>query len=402
MPVVPLSSARSPGRHGASNEQTRRHNLSIVLTALHQHGAQPRANLTARSGLNRSTTAALVAELAARGLVFETDPGKAGQVGRPSPTVHPDPSNVAFAVNPEVDAITVGVVALGGRVVRRVRHPTTQTASVDEAIQIIVAIIERLRIELGASVRVAGIGVAIPGLVRSGDGVVRFAPHLGWRDAPFAQLLADATGERVAVGNDASLGAVAEKIFGAGRGMSDIVYLNGGASGIGGGVIAGGTLLRGAGGYAGEFGHIRVVGGAASRDRAEEGSLEAAVNRADLLRALCLETADADELDGALAASTDSAVIALVRRQLDYLSIALRNAVNVLNPQVVVLGGFLASIFQVDPAYLRERVAEQSLAPAVECVTITCALLGSDLLMIGAAELAFAGLLSDPVGTIGR
>lgn len=397
---MPLSSERPQGG-GASNEQTRRHNLSIVLTALHQHGAQPRASLTARSGLNRSTTAALVAELAARGLAFETEPDQTRQVGRPSPTVHPDPSNVAFAVNPEVDAITAGVVALGGRVVHRMRHATTRPASVGEAIEISAALIDSLRADLGAGARVAGIGVAVPGLVRSGDGLVRLAPHLGWTDAPFAQLLADATGERVTAGNDASLGATAEKIFGAGRGMSDIVYLNGGASGIGGGVIAGGALLRGAGGYAGEFGHIRVGGGAHSPDP-QNGSLEDAVNRADLLRALGLEAADADELEAALAASSDPAVIALVRRQLDSLSIALRNAVNVLNPQVIVLGGFLASIFQTDPDYLRGRVAEQSLAASFECVTITRARLGSDLLMIGAAELAFAGLLSDPVGTIGR
>ena len=74
---------------------------------------------------------------------------------------------------------------------------------------------------------------------------------------------ASATSSRRAIGlptvvdNDASLGAVAEHLFGAGRGVDDIVYLNGGASGIGGGLIVHGRLVGGAGGYAGEFGQNR-------------------------------------------------------------------------------------------------------------------------------------------------
>jgi predicted NBD/HSP70 family sugar kinase len=122
------------------------------------------------------------------------------------------------------------------------------------------------------------------------------------------------------------------------------------------------------------------------------------VNRTDLLTALGLATADPDELETALLASTDPAVTALVHRQLEFLSTSLRNAVNVLNPQVIVLGGFLASIFTVDPGFLRERVAAQSLRVSYEGVEITTAQLGSDLLMIGAAELAFAPLLTDPAG----
>jgi predicted NBD/HSP70 family sugar kinase len=191
---------------------------------------------------------------------------------------------------------------------------------------------------------------------------------------------------------------MAELIFGAGRGRSELIYLNGGASGIGGGVIAGGRPISGAGGFAGEFGHIRVDSEGSTYDDPESGSLESAVNRAALLSALGRVSADADELEAALLASTDPDVAALVHRQLEFLSTALRNAVNVLNPQVIVLGGFLASIFLVDPEFLRERVAMQSLRVSYDGVEITTAQLGSDLLMIGAAELAFARLLADPAG----
>ncbi len=386
------------GGSGASSDQTRRHNLSTVLTALHHDGSQPRSQLTARTGLNRSTIAALVSELSALGLAFESEPGPATSVGRPSPTVHSDPRVLGVAVNPEVDAITVGLVRLGGTVVERVRIDTEAAPGVEDAVRLSAQAIDRLRAQHGDA-RIVGVGVAVPGLVRAADGLVRLAPHLGWVDEPIAARLAEATGLPVQAANDASLGAMAEKLFGAGRGMSDLVYLNGGASGIGGGIIVGGVPLGGAEGYAGEFGHIRVNSTAGRSDDPEEGALEAEVSRAALLRALGLPSADEDELEAALLASDDPAVTALVHAQLEFLSTSLRNAVNVLNPQVIVLGGFLASILARDPDFLTERVAEQSLRAPFECVRITRAQLGSDLLMIGAAELAFAAVLADPART---
>jgi predicted NBD/HSP70 family sugar kinase len=185
-----------------------------------------------------------------------------------------------------------------------------------------------------------------------------------------------------------------EHIFGAGRGLGDIMYLNGGPSGIGGGVIANGALLGGRSGYAGEFGHTRDIGGAESAPPSP--TLESLVNRSDLLAALGITAASADELEMLLLESRDPAVTELVHRQLRYLGSALGDSINILNPQRVVLGGFLATILQKDPEYLDERVAAHALAAAYEDVTITRAGLGSDLLMIGAAELTFAALLADP------
>ena len=391
-PLVPRGS-------GARNDVTRRHNLSTVLTLLHHEGVQPRSQLTSRTGLNRSTIGALVQELTELGLAFESEPDPTRQVGRPSPMVQADPKVVAFAANPEVDAITVGVVGLGGDVLKSIRYETEEPPSVREYVGISSAIIEGLRGEFEAAGMIAGIGAAVPGLVRANDGLVRWAPHLDWHDEPVAQLLAEATQLRVVAGNNATVGASAEHVFGAGRGVSNLVYLNGGASGIGGAIIANGMSLGGSGGYAGEFGHVRVDSSAGA-GAGRVGSLESEGDRAELMTALGLTVADADAFDQALAASTDPAVREIVHRQLAYLSTALRNAVNVLNPEVIVLGGFLASIFDFDPELLVEHVRRQSLAPSFEGVSITTATLRSDLLVIGAAELAFAALLADPSGVV--
>ena len=378
---------------GATSEQLRQHNLSEVLGILHQEGPTPRSQLTSRTGLNRSTIATLVGELVERGLAFEVDPTENKQVGRPSPIVHVDPRTVAIAINPEVDAISAAVVGLDGSITGRVRIETSTIPTAEEAVATTAAIIAKMRAELSTS-SVIGVGVAVPGLVRASDGLVRNAPHLNWIDAAFGSMLAEATGLTVSVGNDASLGAMAEKLFGAGRGVDDLVYLNGGASGIGGGIIAGGRLLPGARGYAGEFGHVRVNSTSGSYDDLESGSLESEVNRAQLLAALGLASADADQLEAALLASTDAAVSALVHRQLEFLSTSLRNIVNVFNPEIIVLGGFLAAILSVDPDFLVARVRAQTLPASFEDLTIRPAELGSDLLFIGAAELAFENLLA--------
>jgi predicted NBD/HSP70 family sugar kinase len=239
----------------------------------------------------------------------------------------------------------------------------------------------------------------VPGLVRESDGLVRLAPHLGWVDEPLATMLAEATGYPVVAANDASLGALAESTFGAGRDVSDLIYLNGGASGIGGGVIVGGVSLAGIAGYAGELGHTLVNSAGVICNCGARGCLETEVARAPLLRLVGLTEADGDELEVALIASRSPAVLTEVERQLDYLAVTLRNAINVFNPQLIVLGGFLGSLYAVAPAYLDQKLAHQPLLAAREGVTIRRTELASDLLMIGAAELAFESLLSDPASS---
>jgi predicted NBD/HSP70 family sugar kinase len=383
---------------GNNYEDVRRHNLSAILRLVHRDGTALRSELTRRTGLNRSTTGALVAELVGLGLVEERGPDTRSQVGRPSTIVAVSDDVVAFAVNPEIDAVTIGMVGLDGSVHRRMRRQTEHSPSVAEAVDIASEAITELRRELGAGRRIAGIGVAVPGIVRAQDGLVRLAPHLGWVDEPVAERLAQATGHPVYAANDASLGAMAERYFGAGKGITDLIYLNGGASGIGGGLVIGGAAVGGISGYAGEFGHTRVSTSHRTDSAGISGTLEAEVTRSGLLAALGLHAADPDELERALLTSHAPAVRAEVGRQLDYLAVTLGGAINVLNPQLVVLGGFLASLHAADPERLLAGVKAAALPAHFAGVEVCAAELGSNLLMIGAAELAFEPLLGDPGG----
>lgn len=381
---------------GNSSDDLRRHNLSLVLELVHRNRGISRSQLTKQTGLNRSTIAALVAELVTLLLVTEVGPDSANQVGRPSPIVQPATGTVAIAVNPEIDAVTIAIVRLGGVVVSRVRHAVDHPVTVREAVEITASVIARMRDGIDLQYRMLGIGAAIPGLVRTRDGLVRLAPHLGWHDEPFAELLAEATGMPVVAANDAHLGSRAESIFGAARHIRDLVYLNGGASGIGGGIVSGAQPLGGAAGYAGELGHTLVNSVGAACHCGATGCLETEVQRERLLALVGLADADSDDLEVALRASTDPAVKVEVCRQLDFLGVALRNAINMLNPRLIVLGGFLAALYAVEPAHLDALLATQPLPAARESVTVVPSQLGSHLLLVGAAELVFERLIADP------
>jgi len=396
-------SPRAPGDVRGNNlDVVRRHNLSIVLGLVHAEGSVSRAELTRRTALNRSTIAALVAELVQLGLVLETEPDATNQVGRPSLVIVPSDKLVAISVYPELDAVTIGLVALGHRVLRTVRYDNVRIPSAREVVNIVGAVVAGMRGELDERFRVAGIGVAVPGLVGVTDGIVSLAPHLDWHDEPLADMLREATGYPVWAANDATAGAIAEARFGSGRGVDDLIYLNGGASGIGGGVVSSGTLLGGASGFAGELGHTLVNSEGELCHCGATGCLETEVRRAPLLAALGLEPGQAASLDETLAtawaAGPSPELKELVERQLRFLGIALAGFTNMFNPRLIVLGGFLGSLLGVAGGSLIEAVRGRAIIGSRDNVEITRSTFGANLLMIGAAELALAGVLADPAG----
>lgn len=376
-------------------EGVRRTNLAEVLRLVHHRGPRSRAVITAETGLNRSTVSDLVSRLVDAGLVREHDPDPTRRVGRPSPIVAPSGDVVAIGVNPEIDAVEIGAVSLGGAVRVRTRIPTA-TPDIGEVVEIVTRVVAGWRTAELAGCRLVGAGVAVPGLVRTEDRLVRFAPHLRWRDTDIAGPLSDALGMPVVVGNDASYGARAERLFGAAREHQDVVYLNGGASGIGGGLILHGELIGGAGGYAGEWGQTSASITRASDRRVVGGVLEDEVNRARLVEATGLSAPDDAELDNALMTSAHAADE--TSRQRRILAATLSNAVNVLNPSMIVLGGFLGSLRDIDQSAFDAEVRARALAASAERLQLASAALGADRLLIGSADAAMEQLLSDPLG----
>ena len=384
---------------GSNLDGLRTHNLSAILTQIHHDHPLSRSDLAAATGLNRSTITILVKDLIDRGLVVESNgagEGSKKSAGRPRMSLHPSDRVVAIAVNPEVDAITVGVVRLGGRVERIIRYETDEPPTMRRAVKITTAIIEGIQAMLPSDSRIVGIGVAVPGLTNAIDGSVALAPHLGWRQEPLASTLSEETGLPVWAANDAHLGVLGETVFGRGTHVGNILYLNGGASGIGGGVMSGGMPLKGATGFAGELGHFRIRSDGKRDSAGLQGTLESEVTRDDLLRSLGLESRDFLKLDAALTTPRTDIAQQEINRQVHALGTALGSMVTIFNPELIVLGGFLGSLLDAEPERLRHLVAQESLTPQYAVVEIVRPELLENVLLVGAAELAFGALLRDP------
>ena len=389
---------QGPKTLGQNRDDVRQHNLSALLRMIHQAGTVSRSQLTTSSGLNRSTISDLVSELGDLGLVYETEASATG-VGRPSLQVSASDQVVAFAVNTDVDAVTVGVVTLSGDVIAKKRYPTANQPTAEKAAAIAAKLINELRADLKSGTRIVGVGVAVPGQVRVVDGVIRLAPHLNWIEIPFGPMLSQLTGLPVYVDNDASLGCVAERIYGNAKGFTDVVFLFAGSGGIGGGVVVDGVQLRGAAGYAGELGHVRISDTSVQDYSGLQGTLESLVRRDDLLDVFKLYAATDDELLVEISRTQTAKAVKLIESQIDNLAAALGNFVNIFNPQVIILGGFIAGLFTRDSERLITGLRSNSLAAANERVIIREGGLGSNLLMIGAALLPFNELTANPSTT---
>jgi len=389
---------------GVAAEELRRHNLAVVLESLHLHGPLSRSELTATTGLNRSTIADLIGELTNLGLVAEGPAVTPSGPGRPSPMVSTRPQGaVVLSLELSVDSVAVATVGLGGHVYRQERVPRPRGESPAQTIRVVAGLSGELLADLPADSSLTGVGVGVAGVTRRSDGFVQLAPNLGWRNVPLGEMLAAALGlnDPVHVANEADLGALAEYRRGVGAGVHHLIYISGEA-GIGAGIIHDGKPMLGASGYAGEAGHTLInPDGLACRCGAT-GCWETEAGEAALARRAGIQAGVTGlELMDTIVARADAGE----QKTLDalgeigrWLGLGIGNLINVFNPQLVVLGGFYHPLFP----FLEKAVFDGARLGALDApgdmADIVASGLGSDAPLFGAAELAISDVIADPAG----
>jgi predicted NBD/HSP70 family sugar kinase len=388
----------------ATQDEVRRHNLGTLLRHVHVQGVLSRADLTTLIGLNRSTVKGLTEDLVGAGLLRESAPVGKGGAGRPSINVEPESELVhVLALDIGVEHLTAVRVGLGGVVLdRRELVQTPKDYDPKRTLKRLQRLCQALIEDAPPAARCVGIGVGVCGVVSHDDGLVRFAPNLGWTDVPISALLAAAldTTLPIEVGNDGDLGARAEHLRGAARGLSDVVYVSG-EVGVGGGIILGGRALTGHGGYAGEVGHMSIDPKGRLCRCGRRGCWETEIGDEAVLAAT--GAAEGMVLADVLAAyeSGERWTHAGMRRVARSLSLGVVNLVNVFNPQAVLFGGAVRHLYVALQPLVHESLKEALVGPG-EQVRLGVAGLGDDSIALGAAELAFAPLLRDPLGTLAR
>jgi predicted NBD/HSP70 family sugar kinase len=393
---------------GQRSETVRRANLSAIVRELHANGPRSRSMLVSRIGLTRSAIRSLLGELLAAGLVREGPAELHGTPGRPSPVVRPNPeAMVVLAIEVNVDSIAAAIVGLGGDVLDLVRvDRLSGSASVDDTIVEVVDLVRPLLADPTRRDALVGVGVAVAGIVRRSDGFVSMAPNLAWRDVPFGERLTAALGlgVPVTVANEADLGALAEHLRGAAVGHDHVLFITG-EVGVGGGLIVDGRPLNGVAGYGGEIGHIPINQSGRRCGCGAIGCWETEVGEGALLtRAGRPADGGRDALDAVLAdvAAGSALATAALDETGQWLGLGLAGLVNLLNPELVVLGGRFGRLYPFVADSMEEELDRHALAAPRALVRIVPSQLGADASLLGAAELAFEAVLADPAGWLRR
>lgn len=305
------------------------------------------------------------------------------------------------AVDIGVDRVVVALVGLGGQVLSRRQQRVPSSRSPVAVVRVILRLLDTMLPDVSG--QVVGVGVALPGVVRHADGLVRFAPNLGWVDEPLGAILRSylqplPRDVRIRVGNDADLGGLAEHVRGVAVGYDDIVFIAG-EIGVGGGCIIEGRPLIGAGGYAGELGHLPLVPGGHACRCGARGCWETEIGGAAIARALGLADTGSDRLRRAV---RDEAGLGGGRLGQVAMSLGrgLAGLVNLLNPQMIVIGGLLGEVFAATADVVRQALDMSALIAPAEQVALVLPRLGADAVLVGASELAWEDLLADPVAAL--
>ncbi|MGY2704748.1 MULTISPECIES: ROK family transcriptional regulator [unclassified Nocardioides] len=382
--------------------------LSLVLRQLRDGGPRSRARLATDLGLTRSSASALVGELEELGLVRAAGVERGG-LGRPGTAVELDGHRVC-GIGAEINVNHVATMALdlAGDVVAEHRAPIDSTRlAVSAVLDLLAELVEQTDADVRAGGgQTVGCVVGVAGLLDRTHEVLTVGPNLGWKDVPVGAELRGRLGAAypVTIENEANLAAVAEAVPGDASRQDILVIF--GEVGMGGGIVAGGRLLRGHQGYAGEFGHMIVEPGGRRCGCGRVGCWETVA----ALRPLLDAAADPDDpirdpalaLDERLAEINrradlgDNRTLAALDQVGSWVGIGAAMLTNALNPAAIVLSGYFAEIGHHMRPAIQEQLLAGVLAPQGGGTRVEFSTLGFTAAVRGGATEALESVFDDP------
>jgi glucokinase-like ROK family protein len=392
----------------------RKLNTAILLDALRRMAPLSRAELAARTGLNRSTVSAIVNSLLEEGFIQETDLQSA-RIGRPGMLLELNPKG-GFAVGLElgVDFISVILTDFAAQVQWREKVASDPNEDQINILDRAAALTQHaLDFGLAQGLRPLGIGVGVPGLVDLRQGKLVFAPNLHWNNVPLRLIWSQRFNLPIFVENEANAAALGEYYFGAARGVENFIYLSAGI-GLGSGIVIDGQLFRGSSGYASEVGHMTVDPDGELCGCGKRGCWETQVGPRAVLRRVrkTLETGVSsilcDMVDEDLERITFESVVQAAQREDpvalralqevgERLGVGVANLVNVFNPELIVLGGALNLASSILLPIIERVVLENALPPSCENLRVAPSAHGIDACLMGAVALVLEDIWREPI-----
>jgi predicted NBD/HSP70 family sugar kinase len=370
-------------------------NRRRIVDALRERGTASRAELARATGLSRSTVSTIVADLMKAGLVSEQGgaPGVAHgeQGGRPPVPLSLNKSaGVALGVDFGHTHLRVAVADLSHAVLAEAGRELDVDHSAQEGLDAAAELVDEVLAEAGVERDcVLGVGMGVPGPISSATGSVGSSSILpGWVGVDAAAEMERRLRFPVHVENDANLGALAEFVWGAGRGYSELIYVKL-SSGVGAGLLLDGRLYRGSGGTAGEIGHTPARHGDAVCRCGARGCLETVASARSI--AELVGASRGEEVSRArlleLIASADPAALRLIGDAGREIGISIANLCNVINPGSVIVGGELSGAGDAITDPITESIRRYAIPSAAEQVSVVAGVLGERAELLGALAL---------------
>src|SRR3954468_8565538 len=393
--IRPVGGSAPGMERGGGLRSLRDANQRRVIEALGQRGVASRAHIARATGLSRTTVSSLVGDLKGAALLVERatpEDGHDQSVGRPPGVLSFDRSAGAV-VGLDFGHSHVGVVVgdLSHTVLAELWRDVDVDSSASHGLDIATDLVESALEEAGVDrERVLGVGMGVPGPITSADGTVGSTSILpGWVGVDAASAMRERLGMTVRVENDANLGALAELVWGAGRGAQNFIFVSV-RSGIGGALVIDGRLYRGSGGTAGELGHTLFRENGELCSCGNRGCLETVAGTTAVAGAFNAVRGDGEigvEELIARAQGGDSVAQRVIADAGRSIGVAVGNMCNVFNPERVIIGGDLSAAGDVLLAPITESISRYAIPSAAAEVEVVAGQLGRRAEVMGALAL---------------
>ena len=388
-----------------------------ILQLIYSGANNSRLELAKQADLSPSSITAIVQRLIKKGLVVESEPATSQLGRRPIPLqIRKD---AAYLVGVDLGSFFLRIVItdINGEIVYKSQALTDMRVGRQRVLEkAFLSIHQAIRESNVPQKLIKGIGIGHSGVIDSAAGVVLSYPRPGqmeqWKNVPLRAIFEKEFDFPCLLEDSVRTSTIAEKCFGAGRDLSDFLYIDVGM-GIGAGIFLNGKIYRGGGGRAGEFGHITIDESGPLCSCGNTGCLETLASSAAIIqnvRAAIEKGIDSRirefiggdldkvsiEVIARAVSEDDSLAYRVLQKSASYIGIGLANLVNLLNPKVVIFGGALfREIPQLIDDPLRRIIKQRSLEKSANEVQLVVSALGGEASALGAARLIAEKIIED-------
>ena len=396
-----------------NNQVMRLFNIMQIVRTVQKNAPISRTALTEKMGLTAASVTNLTNGLLDAGILCQVGHDSNGNLGRKAMMldVRPD-AFYTLGMEMNNNRIVIGLADFRGDIIVSEMTPFDDSWEVDATLEGVAALTGRLLRQSGIPrEKLLGMGLALPGPLDSKAGVMRNPPNMSkWKNVPICEILSQRLGIPVCCDRETNAAALAESICGASVGYETSFMLSLFTMGIGGGFVSDGRVLRGFRDGAGEIGHTTVQPGGAPCVCGGYGCLEtvvsdkAIVSRVQQLWKLraqggMLRDPESLTLEQVFRLCDDGDAVCrqVVEEAASYISIALRNVINTISPQMIVLAGPMVSMSQTLVERVRDYIRKTPYPHHAAEIAVSPTALGEMVFVKGGVMLAMDVFLEDAI-----